>query len=68
LPVRVIHCPQSFGIVIKNGEFKLSYSGDTRPSLSFGKSAKDSDLMIHEATFNDEEKSKAERYRHSTIE
>ena len=31
-PVHVIHCPQSFGIVIKHESgVKISYSGDTRP-------------------------------------
>lgn len=68
LPVRVIHCPQSFGIIIRNGNFKVSYSGDTRPSDAFRDAAIDSDIMIHEATFNDEEDSKARNYRHSTVE
>lgn len=52
--MRVIHCPQSFGIVISNRQYKVSYSGDTRPSESFKEQAKQSNLMIHEATFNDE--------------
>ena len=34
-PVRVIHCPQSFGIVLKHAQYKVSYSGDTRPSADF---------------------------------
>lgn len=67
-PVRVIHCPQSFGIIIKNGILKVSYSGDTRPSEEFRKAALESDLMIHEATFNDEKAELAANFLHSTVE
>jgi len=68
MPIRVIHCPQSFGIIIKHDIYKLSYSGDTRPSKSFQDAAVNSDLMIHEATFNYELSWKAEKYKHSTVE
>ena len=66
--MRVIHCPQSFGIVIKNKNFKISYSGDTRPSEDFKNAALESDLMIHEATFNDEKAESAANFMHSTVE
>jgi ribonuclease Z len=63
----VIHCPQSFGIVIKNNGKKVSYSGDTRPSNDFKEASIDSDLMIHEATFNDEDIELATISKHSTV-
>lgn len=53
--------------MIQNNNFKVSYSGDTRPSDMFKDAAKNSDLMIHEATFNDEEATKAELAKHSTV-
>lgn len=32
-PISVVHCPQSYGIVIEHSSgVKISYSGDTRPS------------------------------------
>ena len=66
--MRVIHCPQSFGLILshQNGQ-KISYSGDTRPSDEFSKKAEKSSLMIHEATFNDDEAEKAVNFRHSTV-
>ena len=54
--------------MIKNKGLKLSYSGDTRPAEAFRDLASESDLMIHEATFNDEDHKKAENFRHSTVE
>lgn len=45
---------------------KLSYSGDTAPSVLFSALAMDSDLLIHEATFNDEQMCYAERRSHAT--
>jgi ribonuclease Z len=54
-PVYVVHCPQSFGIVIEHKSgIKISYSGDCRPTLQFIEEAANSTLMIHEATFGDD--------------
>ena len=54
-PIEVVHCPEAYGIVIKNEHFKVSYSGDTRPCQKFQEAASESDVLIHEATFNDDE-------------
>ena len=67
-PIRVIHCPQAYGVVIQNQQYMVSYSGDTRPSEPFRKAAHGSDLLIHETTFNDHEQNKAFSYLHSTVQ
>ncbi|KAL2709361.1 Ribonuclease Z [Kluyveromyces marxianus] len=49
--------------------FKVSYSGDTRPNFNlFAKGiGKNSDLLIHEATLENELKAEAIKKKHSTI-
>jgi ribonuclease Z len=46
--------------------FKISYSGDTRPKSAFAYVGKDSDLLIHESTLEDEKFKDAIDKRHST--
>ena len=46
--------------------FKVSYSGDCRPSHPFSVIGKDSTVCIHEATFDDELQGDAEAKNHST--
>jgi ribonuclease Z len=45
---------------------KIVYTGDTRPSTALVKFAENADLLIHEATFGDELKDRAEEDGHST--
>lgn len=68
-PIPVVHCQQSFGLVIQHeSSVKISYSGDCRPSEMFGKLAMNSTLLIHEATFNDYQQFNAIRSKHSTFQ
>lgn len=50
------------------GKFKLAYSGDTGSSEDFVKLGTNVDLLIHEATFQNELKDFALKHRHSTID
>ncbi|KAI8899935.1 beta-lactamase-like protein [Globomyces pollinis-pini] len=66
--VPVVHCNLSFAIVISqtNG-FKISYSGDCRPSNNFITVGMDSDVLIHEATMDDTLCQEAVSKNHCTI-
>lgn len=65
---RVSHChgAQAVSVTFSNG-FKLSYSGDCRPSATFAEIGRDSDILIHEATFDDGMEGDAFAKRHCTI-
>ena len=52
-------------LTFPNG-FKFSYSGDCRPSERFAEIGKDSTVLVHEATFDDDMQEDAIRKRHST--
>ena len=45
---------------------KLAISGDTRPCAALIAAAQDADLLVHEATFIDEEQERAIETQHST--
>ena len=64
----VSHCKGAQGVALTfpNG-FKVSYSGDCRPSKSFAEIGKGSTVLIHEATFDDELRGDAKAKKHSTI-
>nr|XP_008197361.1 PREDICTED: ribonuclease Z, mitochondrial isoform X2 [Tribolium castaneum] len=63
----VKHCPNAFGVsfVHQNG-YKITYSGDTMPSENLVQLGKTSDLLIHEATMEDELAAEAVIKMHST--
>ena len=69
--VRVTHCPDAFAVVLDikddTNVYRVSYSGDCRPSSDFAKAGQNSDILIHEATFDDEMKSEAVAKKHCTI-
>uniref|UniRef100_A0A2S2QAT2 Zinc phosphodiesterase ELAC protein 2 n=1 Tax=Sipha flava TaxID=143950 RepID=A0A2S2QAT2_9HEMI len=64
----VKHCPNAFGVSFThtNG-WKVTYSGDTMPCDSLVKLGKNSNLLIHEATMEDQLVSEARRKMHSTM-
>jgi ribonuclease Z len=45
---------------------KIAYSGDTRPNRLFGEASKGADLLIHEATFDNELSERAAEKGHTT--
>ncbi|KAI9753515.1 MAG: hypothetical protein M4579_005112 [Chaenotheca gracillima] len=65
--VMVQHChgSQAVSITWPDG-FKFSYSGDCRPSLPFQEIGKDTTVLVHEATFDDELIGDARAKKHST--
>lgn len=65
--VRVKHChgARAVSITTPSG-FKVSYSGDCRPSQEFSRIGKGSTVCIHEATFDDELAGDAKAKNHST--
>ncbi|KAH0837529.1 hypothetical protein AYO21_05017 [Fonsecaea monophora] len=65
--VKVSHChgAQAVSVTFKNG-FKFSYSGDCRPNEAFCEIGADSDVLVHEATFDDGMEGDAMAKKHST--
>jgi ribonuclease Z len=62
------HCQASFTTALTfENEFKLAYSGDTRPTPSFVHIGREATLLVHEATFDEELIEEAIAKRHSTI-
>lgn len=70
--VRAIHCYWSYSISLTfklSGaeNFKVSFSGDTRPSTRFIDIGYDSDLLIHEASLDNDLIEEAIAKKHSTL-
>lgn len=65
--VYVRHCPNAFGVSFTHSSgYKITYSGDTMPSDSLVELGMNSDLLIHEATMEDELAKEAVVKMHST--
>ncbi|KAK9692788.1 Metallo-beta-lactamase superfamily [Popillia japonica] len=65
--VLVRHCPNAFGICFTHNDgYKITYSGDTMPCPNLVKLGMNSDLLIHEATMEDELAGEAVIKMHST--
>lgn len=70
--VRAYHCQWSYSVSMKfqlseDETFKVSFSGDTRPNMRFVDIGRDSDLLIHEASLENELIEEAISKRHSTV-
>ena len=63
----VSHCygAQAVSVTFENG-FKFSYSGDCRPSEHFARMGRNSDVLVHEATFDDGLEGDARAKKHCT--
>ena len=59
-------CSCGFYIKLKN-QFTLAYTGDCRPSPEFAKLIKNCDLLIHEATYMNQDTRTARASFHSTV-
>ncbi|KAJ5490796.1 hypothetical protein N7539_002363 [Penicillium diatomitis] len=67
LTTRVKHCKGALAVsIVFSDGFKVSYSGDCRPSDKFASIGKGSTLLIHEATFQNDMVGSALAKRHST--
>ncbi|KAL4915494.1 hypothetical protein BDW62DRAFT_122765 [Aspergillus aurantiobrunneus] len=68
LTTYVPHCRAAMAVsLVFDDGFKVSFSGDCRPSPSFAQIGKDSTVLIHEATFNDDMAGSAIAKKHSTV-
>ena len=65
--VESYHCEESYGCIVEGEDWKVFYTGDTRPNLMQLKYAKDTTLLIHEATFEEELINDARAKFHSTF-
>ncbi|OQR90323.1 zinc phosphodiesterase [Thraustotheca clavata] len=66
--ILVHHCHGSYGLVLVLGNgYKIVYSGDTRPCNRLVFNGLDADVLIHEATFEDEMLDDAIKKKHSTV-
>jgi ribonuclease BN (tRNA processing enzyme) len=67
-PFPVHHIAHATGLRLVGAEgWSLVFSGDTRPCERLVQAAQGCDLLVHEATFADDEQGQAERKKHSTL-
>ncbi len=64
----VLHMEKSYGLIIETkNDIKIVYTSDCSPSREIVKKGFKCNILIHEATFNDQNIEKAAKYRHSTV-
>ena len=68
--IPALHCPNSYCVsMVTENDYKIVFSGDTRPIeglVELGKKDQKTNLLIHEATFDDNMQKEALEKRHST--
>lgn len=66
--VPVNHVRESYGIILRHPSgWSLVFSGDTRPCAELARAGRNADLLIHEATFEDDLQAEAQARKHSTL-
>ncbi|KAK7466640.1 hypothetical protein BaRGS_00037248, partial [Batillaria attramentaria] len=66
-PVEVDHCPNAFGVsMVHQDGWKLVFSGDTMPCERLVKAGKGCDVLVHEATHEDDLVEESKMKKHST--
>ena len=64
----VLHIDKSYGLVFETkNKIKIAYTGDCSPSRELIKKGYMCNILIHEATYSDQNVDQAEKTRHSTI-
>ncbi|KAI9202724.1 beta-lactamase-like protein [Polychytrium aggregatum] len=65
--IKVEHCHYAYALIMESMDgWKIVYSGDCRPNLELMKAGADADLLIHEATFENDLLHEAKDKRHCT--
>jgi len=67
LAIEADHCEESYGCLLVHEDFRLLYSGDTRPVQTMVNYGQEIDLLIHEATFDDSLEQESYYKRHTTV-
>ncbi|KAJ3445875.1 zinc phosphodiesterase elac protein [Anaeramoeba flamelloides] len=67
IQVPMLHANHSYGIVLIRNDMKLVYSGDGMPTKELISAGMNSQILIHESTFNESNQQLALKYNHSTI-
>ena len=64
--VEAFHCYEAYGWMIESEDWKVFYSGDTKPNQNYINYGSNTTLLIHEATFDDTLRKEAAQKYHST--
>ena len=64
--VEADHCYQAYSGVLLNKDWKILYSGDTKPSINLINHGIEATLLIHEATNDDTNPESTAEHYHTT--